>query len=110
MKEFEAATAASASDDRDARLKRLRKAPTKPLQINVMASIFRRNPDVVAEVLFRAHGKCESCFSPAPFLRASDSSPYLEVHHRVPLSQGGDDTVENAIALCPNCHRMHHYA
>jgi len=33
----------------------------------------------------------------------------LEVHHKVPLAEGGDDTVENAIALCPNCHRHAHY-
>lgn len=32
-----------------------------------------------------------------------------EVHHKVPLSAGGDDTVENAIALCPNCHRKAHF-
>jgi len=27
----------------------------------------------------------------------------------VPLSEGGEDTLENAIALCPNCHRKMHY-
>nr|WP_275041241.1 HNH endonuclease signature motif containing protein [Halomonas meridiana] len=45
----------------------------------------------------------------APFNRKSDGSPYLEVHHRKPLAEGGDDTVANAIALCPNCHRAAHY-
>ena len=25
------------------------------------------------------------------------------------LLEGGPDTVENAIALCPNCHRKQHY-
>jgi 5-methylcytosine-specific restriction protein A len=33
----------------------------------------------------------------------------LEVHHKKQLSEGGEDTVENAIALCPNCHREAHY-
>ncbi|MFM0350878.1 HNH endonuclease [Paraburkholderia sp. RL17-347-BIC-D] len=27
----------------------------------------------------------------------------------MPLAQGGPDTVANAIALCPNCHRERHY-
>jgi 5-methylcytosine-specific restriction endonuclease McrA len=38
-----------------------------------------------------------------------DGRPYLEVHHVVPLSEGGDDTLENAAALCPSCHRELHY-
>ncbi|OOL15317.1 hypothetical protein BXQ27_32765, partial [Klebsiella aerogenes] len=25
------------------------------------------------------------------------------------LSNGGEDSVENAIALCPNCHRQAHF-
>lgn len=91
------------------RRKRLKKAIVKPKKILVSTFIYERNPDVVAEVLYRAKGKCEKCLSPAPFNRKSDGSPYLEVHHRIPLAEGGDDTVENAIALCPNCHREAHY-
>ncbi|WP_415874108.1 HNH endonuclease [Domibacillus aminovorans] len=47
-----------------------------------------------------------SCGHEAPFLHASNGTPYLEVHHVIPLSKGGDDTVVNAQSLCPNCHRM----
>lgn len=82
----------------------------KPKKIEVRATVFVRNPAVVVEVLMRASGRCESCLKQAPFQRRSDGSPYLEVHHRTPLSEGGYDTVENAIALCPNCHRREHYA
>lgn len=64
---------------------------------------------MAAEVLDRATGKCERCDQPAPFRRASDGSPYLEVHHRKPLAANGEDTVENALALCPNCHRELHF-
>jgi len=70
---------------------------------------YARNPDVVAEVLVRASGACEGCQQPVPFVRRKDATPYLEVHHKVPLSLAGDDTVANAIALCPNCHRQEHY-
>ncbi|MEE7094460.1 HNH endonuclease, partial [Escherichia coli O10] len=38
-----------------------------------------------------------------------DGTPFLEVHHIEWLSKGGEDSVENAIALCPNCHRQAHY-
>lgn len=80
--------------------------------------VYPRNPDVVAEVLDRAKGFCECCKKPAPFNRKEKqnkdnpeykSEPYLEVHHKIFLSQGGGDTVENAEALCPNCHREKHY-
>lgn len=96
------------SDTPEARAWRLQQAPLMPDQQVVLTRIFRRNPDVIAEVLFRANGVCEGCVEPAPFLRA-DGRPYLEVHHRQPLAEGGMDTVENAIALCPNCHRERHY-
>ena len=76
--------------------------------------VYPRNPDVVAEVLERANGICECCKKPAPFKRKKKQNKdklegYLEVHHKIFLSQGGNDTVENAEALCPNCHREKHY-
>jgi hypothetical protein len=88
---------------------RLARAARKPQTLSLTVTAFLRNPDVAAEVLERADGKCESCKLPAPFRRASDASPYLEVHHVVRLADGGEDTVKNAIALCPNCHRRAHY-
>jgi len=87
----------------------LEKSQKKPEKIVVSQTLYNRNQYVVAEVLYRANGICEKCKQPAPFLRDSDNSPYLEVHHIVPLSENGDDTIENAFALCPNCHRKAHY-
>lgn len=95
--------------DRDARRKRLENAPVLPSKVTMSVQFFIRNADVIAEVLQRANGRCESCKAKAPFLRAKDRTPYLEVHHKRPLSQQGEDTVENAIALCPNCHREAHF-
>ncbi len=91
------------------RLQILEKSNKKPLQITVKQTVFQRNPYVIAEALFRANGHCEKCKKPAPFIRDHDNSPYLEVHHITTLADGGDDTIENVIALCPNCHRHAHY-
>lgn len=99
----------SLKDSSALRQKRLANAPKLPEAIQVVSKVYRRNPDVIAEVLCRAKGECEECHFPAPFERASDGSPYLEVHHRIMLSQDGEDTVENALALCPNCHRKLHF-
>lgn len=99
----------SLSSARSERLGRLAAAPKRALQITTVSRAYLRNPDVVAEVLYRAAGACEGCAQPAPFLRTAGGTPYLEVHHRIRLSEGGEDTVENAIALCPNCHRQEHF-
>lgn len=83
--------------------------PKQPETIWITSLAYQRNPYVVVRALQRANGVCESCDNAAPFFRKSDGTPYLEVHHKTPLAQGGDDTFENAIALCPNCHRRMHF-
>lgn len=62
----------------------------------------------VAEVTKkRARGICQFCNQPAPF-NDSKGNPYLEAHHIIWLSRGGEDNTANTVALCPNCHtRMH---
>lgn len=88
---------------------RLSSADPMPTKVQVVSVGYRRNADVIVATLRRAGGICDRCTRPAPFNRRSDGSPYLEVHHTVPLSQGGEDTLENAEALCPNCHREAHH-
>ena len=91
------------------RTKRLIAASAVPGRTVATVKVFIRNADVIAAVLLRANGRCENCGGEAPFRRKSDGSPYLEVHHKKRLADGGEDTVENAIAVCPNCHRFAHY-
>jgi predicted HNH restriction endonuclease len=100
----------SMRDDPEDRRQRLATASRIPARYLATVTLFVRNPDVVAEVLNRANGVCEACKAPAPFRRAVDGTPYLEVHHIKWLADGGEDSVANAIALCPNCHRQKHYA
>lgn len=107
--EFNKRVRQSQLDTSAARADRLRAAPRLPTRRPVVSWQYDRNPDVVAEVLIRAAGNCERCKNVAPFKRKSDGSPYLEVHHVVQLAQGGEDTIENAVALCPNCHRHAHF-
>lgn len=99
----------SSNDDPKKRRERLKEAQKNPEKRTVVSSGFKRNPDVVAEVLYRANGNCELCKTKAPFTKASDGSPYLEVHHWTPLAEAVEDTVKNAAALCPNCHKEAHF-
>jgi len=80
-----------------------------PKSINVNTRQFIRNADVIVAALERANGICERCKQLAPFIRKRDGTHYLEVHHIKPLSMGGEDTIENAQSLCPNCHRELHF-
>ena len=91
------------------RAARLARASPFPVRIEVYTTAFLRNAHVIVEVLKRANGICELCKQKAPFLKRRDGTPYLEVHHWKRLSDGGEDTIENAAALCPNCHREAHY-
>ena len=88
---------------------RLREASTTAKAVTREVTEYLRNRDIIAERLSIAKGNCEDCNNPAPFNRASDGSPFLEVHHVLPLADGGADTVENTLALCPNCHRKAHF-
>lgn len=93
------------AEERKRRLSKARKIPKRKFNRSVG---YVRNPDVVAERLSQADGICDACNKPAPFKR-SDGSAFLEVHHRIPLSEGGEDSFENTSALCPNCHREAHF-
>ena len=106
---FRGAVTRAGLDTDDDRARRLASASPFPRRMLVVTPVFDRNPDVVTEVLRRAGGTCEACKTLAPFKRKSDGSPYLEVHHIKTLTDGGEDTVKNAQALCPNCHRKAHY-
>jgi 5-methylcytosine-specific restriction protein A len=79
----------------------------KPEKRKTHTYSYSRDPHVVTAALRRAMGKCQLCDSDAPFKKRG-GEPFLEVHHIKPLAKGGEDTLRNAIALCPNCHRKMH--
>lgn len=101
----------------DAQVSALRQQPmgreprgnVRPPAVTTTSTSFVRDPAVKAWVLQAASGMCEGCSSPAPFT-TMEGLPYLEVHHVMPLAALGSDTVGNAVALCPNCHRRCHHA
>lgn len=52
------------------------------------------------EAAIRARGDaCEIC---------GWNEATCDVHHRIPKNRGGKNTIENAIVLCPNHHRIAH--
>ena len=83
-------------------------AYTRKVRIQrVLSKRFARNEHVAEYAKRRANGKCQLCGQNAPFNDKSNQ-PYLEVHHIQWLSKGGEDKIDNIVALCPNCHKKMH--
>ncbi|KAA1804759.1 MULTISPECIES: HNH endonuclease [Bacillus] len=70
-------------------------------------SVFTRSVYVKEFARRVSKGICQLCDKEAPFLDKY-GNPFLEVHHIHYLSKGGSDTIDNVVALCPNCHRKIH--
>ncbi len=76
-------------------------------KVSRLTSCYTRSADVVKRTKARANGVCQLCGKPAPFMD-KHGDPYLETHHIVWLSRGGEDSTSNTVALCPNCHTKMH--
>jgi hypothetical protein len=83
------------------------KAKKKPAIRTAQTTAFVRDAAVAEYAKRLAKGICDLCEMPAPFQNRQNVD-YLECHHIIWLAKGGDDTIENAVALCPNCHRKMH--
>lgn len=71
------------------------------------AVVYYRDPYLKQMVKRIAEGKCQYCGESAPFVD-KQGEPYLEAHHVIRLADGGKDTIDNVVAICPNCHRKVH--
>lgn len=80
-----------------------------PQKIDSSLALYLRDAKVKAWVLRNANGNCELCKEEGPFLDKMNR-PHLVVHHVQFLGNDGADTIQNAVALCPNCHSKSHYA
>lgn len=78
-----------------------------PKKQKVLGFTYIRDADVAEFAKRRANGICDLCDKEAPF-HNEDKKAYLEEHHLRWLSKKGTDTLDNAVALCPNCHRKMH--
>ena len=70
-------------------------------------TVYHRDEYLKEAVKRIADGKCQLCGKDAPFID-NNGEPYLEEHHVKRLADGGTDTIDNVVAICPNCHRKIH--
>lgn len=88
-------------------LDRAKNASTRTGFRTTSSKQYNRNPWVAEHAKRAAQGICQLCENPAPF-KDEHGEPFLETHHIKWMAKGGMDTIENTIALCPNCHRRMH--
>lgn len=73
----------------------------------ITSKVYNRSLEVSEYAKKKAKGICQLCGKPAPFLD-KQGKPYLESHHVIWLSRGGEDSIHNVVGLCPNCHSKMH--
>ena len=89
------------------RIKAIQHSAPGIMRYRATSSSFVRDKYVSEYTKRRAQGVCQLCDQPAPFCDPN-GIPYLETHHVIWLADGGPDSIENTVAICPNCHRKMH--
>ena len=80
-----------------------------PKKKEVIRKIRVRNSKA-AKILKKLYGStCQISGDEFVFLKP-DGTPYIEVHHLIPLGAGGADSPENLIVVSAHIHKMLHYA
>jgi HNH endonuclease/EVE domain len=83
--------------------------PDRPGSRPARRTVFERDPLVIAIAKVRAEFQCEVAGCAHPSFNGKDRKPYREVHHIQPLADGGVDTIDNVVCLCPSHHREAHF-
>lgn len=60
-----------------------------------------------AQAILMTNSKCQACGVDGSF-DGENGKSFLEIHHIKPLHKGGNNTLENIVVLCPNCHKKTH--
>jgi hypothetical protein len=83
--------------------------PARPRASAATTRVYERDQLVIAIARKRAGHRCEVPGCAHDYFMAADGLPYCEIHHVIPLSEGGEDRIENAACLCPSHHREVHH-
>lgn len=88
--------------------KEVNSRPKRPRAIAATGRVFERSALVVAIARLRADHRCEVPGCQHPAFICEDGMRYSEVHHVVPLAEGGADVLSNVACICPAHHREAH--
>lgn len=77
---------------------KVKRVMNNPFPINAWYGNSNRDADLRIRCFQRDDGLCQICLRP---------KTNLEAHHITPLSEGGENTLDNLITLCEDCHKKH---
>jgi hypothetical protein len=84
--------------------KEVNSRPKRPRASAATGRVFERSALVVAIARLRADHRCEISGCQHPVFVCADGTRYSEVHHIVPLAEGGEDVLSNVACVCPAHH------
>ena len=89
--------------------------PRKDLIDEKDKKVYPRDENEKMHALKEANYKCEFDENHITFTSKETMKNYVEGHHLIPISKHAEfkydiDVKENIISLCPECHRMLHFA
>lgn len=88
--------------------KEVNSRPKRPRASAATGRVFERSALVIAIARLRADHRCEVPGCQHPMFVCVDGTRYSEVHHIVPLADGGEDVLTNVACVCPAHHREVH--
>lgn len=80
------------------------------IQYRKVITAWARDNYIAKSARERANYQCEAPGCNWKPFTTTEERPYVEVHQIRPLSEGGPDSLDNCIALCPSCHAKAHYS
>lgn len=91
------------------------KPRTLPQRRQIESSRWNRDRIIVQQALRSAHFLCEVNPAHTTFIAESTGKNYIEGHHIIPMNcqdafANSLDIYANILGVCPNCHRLLHYA
>lgn len=102
-------------EDDEEYLKAIASPKARQEQAEYTVTKYPRSPTLALNAIKREAYKCQVNPEHETFISSSSNTPYMEVHHLIPICYSDEfknsiDIDANLIVLCPNCHRMIHFS
>ncbi|WP_257149377.1 HNH endonuclease [Bacillus cereus] len=87
----------------------------KKTKIESGREVWPRDPKKAKQAIKQAEFKCEIDDTHETFISEASRRNFMEAHHLIPLKMQHEfeyslDVAGNIVSICPNCHRLIHYA
>ena len=78
----------------------------KSEKITINGKIYKRHNYLMVQIKKYRDYKCQFC---STTILKANGDYYIEACHIKPKAEGGKDSLNNILILCPNCHKLFDY-